>query len=202
MCLPCRASPSRERWRQPLIMRWPSLLARRARRVSPVLLEAGHGHGFAMADAAAAPVAGAAPSRLWRLARRADAAPHRGAGRPHAHGRGRRAPLRNARVDLRGSACRNRALSRAWCSRGASRGLTGTAYGGVLLTKAAIFALLLAFAAVNRLRLTPALDGPDAETARRALASSIAAETVLGLLVVLAASVLSSLEPGMHMASG
>ena len=85
---------------------------------------------------------------------------------------------------------------------GGLRGLTGTAYGGVLITKAAIFALLLAFAAVNRWRLTPALAAPDGETARRALISSIAAETVLGLLVVLAASALSSLEPGMHMGSG
>jgi putative copper resistance protein D len=82
---------------------------------------------------------------------------------------------------------------------GGVQGFTGTAYGGVLIVKGLLFALLLALAAVNRWRLTPALAGADGATARRALAASIAAETGLGLLVVLAASALSQLEPGMHM---
>ena len=43
---------------------------------------------------------------------------------------------------------------------------------------------------------------PDAEKARRALALSIGIETVVGLCVVFAASLLSSLEPGMHMEHG
>ncbi len=85
---------------------------------------------------------------------------------------------------------------------GGLRGLTGTAYGGVLLTKVGLFALLLALAALNRWRLTPALAAPGGETGRQALAASIVAETAIGLLVVLAASLLSSLEPGMHMMAG
>ena len=82
---------------------------------------------------------------------------------------------------------------------GGLRGLTGTAYGGVLMIKAALFALLLALAALNRWRLTPALARGEGEAARRGLVASITTETVIGLSVVLAASALSSLEPGMHM---
>ena len=52
--------------------------------------------------------------------------------------------------------------------------------------------------AINRFRLTPALERQDAQKARWALFRTIAAETVLGLMVVLAAGVLSGLEPGMH----
>src|SRR6187551_3877775 len=85
---------------------------------------------------------------------------------------------------------------------GGLAGLTGTAYGAVLLLKAVLFAVLIAIAAVNRFRLTPAFAGPDAKRARRALALSIGIETVVGLCVVFAASLLSSLEPGMHMEHG
>ena len=85
---------------------------------------------------------------------------------------------------------------------GGLAGLTGTAYGAVLLLKAVLFAVLIAIAAVNRFRLTPAFSGPDAEKARRALALSIGIETVVGLCAVFAASLLSSLEPGMHMEHG
>ena len=74
----------------------------------------------------------------------------------------------------------------------------GTAYGWVLLLKAALFAALLGLAAINRFRLTPALERQDAQKARWALLRTIAGETVLGLMVVLAAGVLSGLEPGMH----
>jgi putative copper resistance protein D len=81
---------------------------------------------------------------------------------------------------------------------GSLKGLTETAYGAVLLIKATLFAALIGLAAVNRLRFTPALLGPQGEMNRRALALSIGLETTLGLCVVLAASVLSSLEPGMH----
>ena len=68
----------------------------------------------------------------------------------------------------------------------------------MLLIKAVLFALLIALAANNRLRFTPALAGSQGERSRRALVLSIEIETALGLCVVLAASVLSSLEPGMH----
>jgi len=68
--------------------------------------------------------------------------------------------------------------------------------------KAVLFAVLIVIAAVNRFRLTPTLAGPEADKARRALALSIGIETVVGLCVVFAASLLSSLEPGMHMEHG
>ena len=81
---------------------------------------------------------------------------------------------------------------------GGLAGLTGTGYGAMLLAKATLFALLIALAAINRLRLAPALTGPTGERSRRVLGFSILIETVIGLAVVLAASVLASLEPGMH----
>jgi putative copper export protein len=85
-----------------------------------------------------------------------------------------------------------------WVLGGGVAGLTGTAYGFVLLLKAALFAALLGLAAVNRFRLTPAMERLDAQPARRTLLRAIAAETVLGLTVVLTAGVLSGLEPVMH----
>jgi copper resistance protein D len=88
------------------------------------------------------------------------------------------------------------ALLQGMLLSGGLTGLTGTAYGAVLLLKAVLFAVLISIAAVNRFRLTPAFAGPKA---RRALALSIGIETVVGLCVVFAASLLSSLEPGMHM---
>jgi len=85
-----------------------------------------------------------------------------------------------------------------WVLSGGLPGLTGTAYGAVLLTKGTLFVVLITLAASNRFRLTPVLARPDGERVRRALVQSIAVETAIGLCVVLAAGVLSSLEPGMH----
>ena len=84
---------------------------------------------------------------------------------------------------------------------GGFKGLFGTAYGAVLLIKAVLFLALIALAANNRLRLTPALASARGEGTRRALALSIGIETAIGLLVVLAAAALSGLEPGMHITS-
>ena len=88
------------------------------------------------------------------------------------------------------------ALSGSWA------GLFYTDYGAVLLVKAALFAVLLAIAANNRLRMMPALRTAEAERSRRGLVWSIAMETALGLLVVLAAAALSGFEPGMHLDHG
>jgi putative copper export protein len=96
-------------------------------------------------------------------------------------------------VAIAGTAC-----FQGWVLGGGVAGLIGTAYGWVLLLKAALFAVLLGLAAINRFRLTPALKRPDAQPARLALIRSIAGETVIGLMVVLAAGALSGLEPGMH----
>src|SRR6185312_10093664 len=65
------------------------------------------------------------------------------------------------RYHLSRRACRHRASSGALLSGGLA-GLTGTAYGAVLLLKAVLFAVLIAIAAVNHFRLTPAFAGPDA----------------------------------------
>lgn len=87
----------------------------------------------------------------------------------------------------------------SWVLVGGLAGLVGTGYGRVALVKAGLFGVLLALAAGNRFRLTPALGGVDAAAARRRLYGSVAAETGVGLLVVLAAGVLTSLPPGMHL---
>ena len=182
------------------VMRWPSLLSVGLAGLA-VLLEAAHGHGFAMVDTALliSQALHLVASGAWLGALIPLLIVVRDAPLPTAEEVVRRfATLGSISVAVLAGT----ALYQGLVLSGGLRGLAGTAYGGVLLTKAAIFALLLAFAAVNRWRLTPALDGPDAETARRGLVSSIAAETALGLLVVFAASALSSLEPGMHMTAG
>ncbi len=85
-----------------------------------------------------------------------------------------------------------------WVLIGGLPGLLGTAYGLVALAKIVLFAILLGFAAANRLRLTPGLADDAPEQARRRMRRSLAGETALGLLVVLAAGVLASLPPAMH----
>ena len=77
-------------------------------------------------------------------------------------------------------------------------GLVGTGYGLVALAKLAGFLGLLGFAARNRFRLTPALAGGAPEMAKRRLVLSIGLESVLGLLVVLAAGLMTNLPPSMH----
>ena len=163
------------------------------------LLEAGHSHAFAMSDA---------PSLLLL-----SQALHLLAGGAWLGGLipllivVRHLPLDAAQVVARrfstlGEVCVAAvvvtALYQGTVLSGGLAKLVGTAYGGILLAKAGLFALLIALAAVNRLRLTPGLSGPAGERSRGALGLSIAAETGIGLAVVLAASVLASLEPGMH----
>jgi putative copper resistance protein D len=162
------------------------------------LLEAGHGHGFAMSDTALL-----VSQALHLLASGAWL----GALVPLLIVV-RNAPLAEAELAARSFAAlgtisvtvlAGTALYQGLILSGGVKGLTETAYGEVLLTKAALFALLLGFAAINRWRLTPALAGGDSEATRRPLVGSIAAEIGVGLLVVLAASTLSQLEPCMHM---
>ena len=77
-------------------------------------------------------------------------------------------------------------------------GLFGTFYGQVALVKLALFVVLLALAAVNRLALTERLAGPAPDVARRAMRVSAAAEAVLGTFVVITAGFLASQTPGSH----
>jgi hypothetical protein len=74
----------------------------------------------------------------------------------------------------------------------------GTDYGLMALLKLVLFAVLFGLAARNRFRLTPALETASADDARRRLCRSVAVETGFGLMVVLAAGFLTSLEPAMH----
>ena len=83
------------------------------------------------------------------------------------------------------------------------RDLFTSAYGMTLLVKLGLFALMLAFAAVNRFRLAPRLRyalvgaGENRRTSMplRALKTSIAIEAALALLVLLAVGVLGTLAP-------
>jgi putative copper export protein len=78
---------------------------------------------------------------------------------------------------------------------GSAAGLIGTDYGHLAVVKLALFMVLLLLAANNRVRLTPALAGADGAEVKRRLRRSIAAATLIGLGVVLTASVLASEPP-------
>lgn len=74
--------------------------------------------------------------------------------------------------------------------------LLATAYGRVLALKIALFATMVAIAAVNRFRLTPRLPAPAAIGALR---RNGLIETALGLGVLLLVGVLGTMIPGGHM---
>lgn len=90
------------------------------------------------------------------------------------------------------------ALCQFWVLIGGLPGLMGTAYGWTAQVKLLLLVVLLGFAAANRYRFAPALLGTGAPSARRALLRSIAIQSGVGLLLLLAASVISSLPPAMH----
>jgi putative copper export protein/mono/diheme cytochrome c family protein len=79
---------------------------------------------------------------------------------------------------------------------GGLAGLFGTSYGHVALVKLGLFVVLLALAALNRLVLTDRL--ATASDARLYMRISIAAEILLGTLVVITAGFLASRTPGSH----
>jgi putative copper export protein/mono/diheme cytochrome c family protein len=90
------------------------------------------------------------------------------------------------------------AAFQGWVLVGTIPGLVGTAYGWMVLVKLALLGVLLGFAAINRYRFAPALIHGDPGTARRVLMRSIVLQTGFGLAIVLAAAVLGSLSPSMH----
>jgi putative copper export protein len=177
--------------------RWPSRLAV-ALAGTAVLLEAGHSHAFAMAHV---------PLLVSQMLHLTAAGAWLGGLLPLL------IVVRKAPLDLAQQGARRfstlgtisvavltaTALFQRTLLSGGLAGLTGTRYGAVLMIKAVLFAVLVLIASINRFRLTPAMAGPDGETARGALTRSIILETFVGLCVVIAASWLSSLEPGMHM---
>ncbi len=81
---------------------------------------------------------------------------------------------------------------------GSIPGLVGTAYGWIVCVKLILFGVLLGFAWVNRYRFAPALLGNQPNRAKNRLVASIAVQSGFGVLVLLAAGVLASLAPSMH----
>lgn len=86
-----------------------------------------------------------------------------------------------------------------WVLIGSPQALIATAYGLVALVKLALFLALIACAFRNRFKLTPALSAIRPLMSRRDLRRGVMCETSIGLLIVLVASVLASLPPGMEM---
>ena len=91
----------------------------------------------------------------------------------------------------------------SWILVGSFRGLILTAYGWVLMAKLAVFATMLAVAAVNRLYLTPELasapgSGVQREALRRLTRNTIV-EIALGLLVFAIVGLLGTLHPAAHL---
>jgi len=92
----------------------------------------------------------------------------------------------------------------AWLLVGSWRGLVVTEYGLLLSAKLVLFVVMLAFAAVNRLWLTPQLasvahDQPE-PTASRRLARNTVIELVLGLMVFAIVGALGIQHPAIHLA--
>ena len=88
----------------------------------------------------------------------------------------------------------------AWILVGSFRGLVVTDYGWILLVKIAVFAIMVAFAAVNRFWLTPQLGEATAEPdALGRLARNTRIEIMLGLTVFAIVGVLGTLHPAIHL---
>ncbi len=161
-------------------------------------LQAGHGHAASMYDgpsllllsgAVHLLAAGAWLGGLLPLLALIAAAP------PEA------AALAARRFSTLGTACvlllAVTAAYQSWVLIGGLPGLIGTGYGLVASLKLALFAALLGFACDNRFRLTPGLTASTGT--KRRLVRSIGIEAGVGLLVVLAAGLLTSLPPAMHL---
>ena len=86
---------------------------------------------------------------------------------------------------------------------GSLRGLLGTDYGRVLMLKLGVFAIMLVFAAVNRLRLTPRLGLPlgseQEPAALRQLLLNSAIEFALGLVIFGIVGMLGTMHPAVHL---
>ena len=80
---------------------------------------------------------------------------------------------------------------------GSLAALLGTDYGRLLMVKLALFAAMLALAAINRFHWTSGVVEGDARSARM-LARSAFAELLLGVAVVVIAAVLGMTVPAVH----
>jgi copper resistance protein D len=89
-----------------------------------------------------------------------------------------------------------------WYLAGSIPALVGTDYGRLLLAKIALFFVMVAIAAVNRLRFTPRLvqdqRATAAQDARRQLRRNAVIETLLGAAIICIVAVLGTEPPGSH----
>ncbi len=85
----------------------------------------------------------------------------------------------------------------AWFLVGDVDALIATTYGRLLLVKVAVFAEMVALAAMNRMFLTPRLAAQNGE-ALRMLRRNAMAETAMGIAVVVIVGVLGITMPGAH----
>jgi putative copper resistance protein D len=91
-------------------------------------------------------------------------------------------------------------LVNAWILVGSFHALLVTEYGRILMLKLVVFALMLAFAAVNRFSLTPQLaltSGKDRQALRRLTRNSIV-EIILGFSIFAIVGMLGTLHPAIH----
>lgn len=95
-------------------------------------------------------------------------------------------------------------LVNSWLLVGSWRGLVGTDYGLLLSAKLVLFAVMLAFAAINKLWWTPRLgsvaQGEPEPTAVRRLARNTMIELALGLMIFAIVGALGIQHPAIHMA--
>jgi putative copper resistance protein D len=92
-----------------------------------------------------------------------------------------------------------------WELAGSAAALFGTDYGRLLLAKVALFLMMVAVAAVNRLRLTPRLvQGSDASAQHtlRRLRNNCLIEAALAAVILFIVGMLGTLPPGNEATSG
>ncbi|WP_409190845.1 copper homeostasis membrane protein CopD [Bradyrhizobium sp. RDM4] len=91
----------------------------------------------------------------------------------------------------------------AWILVGSFRGLVMTDYGQLLILKLSVFAVMLVFAAINRLVLTPQLASLSDEARQgrtlRALSRNTLLEIALGLSIFSVVGVLGMQHPAAHL---
>jgi putative copper resistance protein D len=109
------------------------------------------------------------------------------------------------RFSLLGAVCVGLILAtgsvNAWFLVGNLPALFGTAYGRLLLLKIALFAAMVAVAAINRYRLTPLIRDDDAG-ALPALRRNALIEAALGITVVFIVALLGTMAPAYDIAAG
>jgi len=88
----------------------------------------------------------------------------------------------------------------SWYLVGSVPHLVGTSYGQLLLAKVGLFVAMIAFAAINRLRLLPRLRGAavDASDTLQGLERNGLIEILLGLIIFAIVGMLGTMPPAIH----